>query len=79
MSTQQSNQNRICRQSAEIELKTISSDNTVGLLDAESAIKNDRDNISRKRSKGINIKFTDIIYRARRNISWDRCKWNEFL
>lgn len=26
-------------------------------------------------SNGINIKFQDIIYRARRGFSWDRCKY----
>lgn len=28
--------------------------------------------------KGMNIKFQDIIYRAHREISWDRCKWIKF-
>lgn len=76
MSTSKSNKNRICRQSSEIELKTIVNDNTVSLLDAEkAAIKSDeQNNVNCEQSNGINIKFQDIIYRARRNFIWDRCK-----
>lgn len=29
--------------------------------------------------QGINIQFCDIIYRARREISWDRCKCTHFM
>lgn len=76
MSASQSNKNRICRQSSDIELKTIVDENTVSLLDAEKAIKCDQDHVNREQSNGINIKFQDIIYRARRNIIWDRCKCN---
>lgn len=28
--------------------------------------------------QGINIQFCDIIYRARREIAWDRCKYTHF-
>lgn len=77
MSTSQSNKNSFYRQSSEIELKTIVNDNTVGLLDAEKAIKSDQANVKYERSNGINIKFQDIIYRARWNTIWDRCKCNK--
>lgn len=74
MSTSQSTGQRVCRQSSGIELKTIVCDNTVSLLEAEKAIECDTDHVKREQSNGINIKFEDIIYRARRNIIWDRCK-----
>lgn len=28
--------------------------------------------------QGINVQFRDIIYRARREISWDRCKYTHY-
>lgn len=78
MSTFQANKNRISKQSSETELKTIVNDKTVSLLEAEKSAKSDEDDVNQKRRcKGINIKFNDIIYRARRNLSWDCCKCNE--
>lgn len=73
MSTPQSSKSLVCGQSSE--LKTIVDDNTISLLNAEKAIKSDLDGgVNHKCGKGINIKFQDITYRARRNIIWDRCK-----
>lgn len=79
MSKTQSNKSLGCRQSSDIELKTIVDDNTASLLNVEKAIQIDSNSATVKhvRSKGINIKFRDIIYRARRNIIWDRCKYNK--
>lgn len=75
MSTFQSNENR---KQSDIELKTIAKDkeNAVRLLESEETTKSDQDHVNHKRSQRINIKFNDVIYRARRNISWDRCKCN---
>lgn len=33
-------------------------------------------NLLHQCSKGINIKFRNLIYRARQNIFWDQCKLN---
>lgn len=57
-----------------IELKTIAGtgDRTVDF--GENSNKEDEDNLLHECSNGISIKFRNLIYRARQNIFWDRCK-----
>lgn len=33
-------------------------------------------NLHSNHNTGINIKFQDIVYRVRRHVPWDRCKFN---
>lgn len=72
MTIPQVNETLIARRPSAISLKplvtvNLDKDQTDGCFGNKEEIEHDCD-------KGINIKFQDLIYRARRGFSWDRCK-----
>lgn len=74
MTIPQVNETLIARRPSAINLKplvtvNLNKDQTDGCFGKKDEIEHDCD-------KGINVKFQDLIYRARRGFSWDRCKWS---
>lgn len=65
----------IAEQSSSIELKTIrgNAESTITCCETPETDTN-KDDSPHQCSKGINIKFANLIYRVRQNIIWDRCK-----
>lgn len=77
MTIPQSNESLSARRPSTIGLKPIITSNTGNTVTIDKDVTDgcfgDKDS-EHECSKGINIKFQDLIYRARREISWDRCK-----
>lgn len=77
MTIPQSNDSLSARRPSTIGLKPIVTVNTISNdADVTDGCFGDK-NSEHECSTGINIKFQDLIYRARREISWDRCKYYE--
>lgn len=75
MTIPQSNESLSARRPSTIGLKPIITGNTITIdKDVTDGCFGDKDS-EHECIKGINIKFQDLIYRARREISWDRCKF----
>lgn len=77
MTIPQVNETLIARRPSSISLKPLVTvnfdiDQTDGCFGKKEEIEHDCD-------KGINVKFQDLIYRARRGFSWDRCKWSTYF
>lgn len=61
----------MAKQSSSIELKTFASTVDSSINCGKRA---ETDNSLHQCSKGINIKFKNLVFCARQNIIWDRCK-----
>lgn len=73
MTIQQVNETLITRRPSTINLKPLVTDHLQA--DQTDGCFGTRDDDSMHDcGKGINVKFQDLIYRARRGFSWDRCK-----
>lgn len=76
MTIPKSTESLVARRPSAISLKPIVGPNLD--TDDTDGCFGDRTESEHECSKGINIKFQDLIYRARRGFSWDRCKCKLF-